>query len=77
VLMQPWSNCKAKHAKAAEADAMRYDPRGAAEKAMRVKGRDRVPQKFAHMGRAGPGRYCPPRHTMPCNSRNEGSKCVG
>ena len=25
----------------------------------------------------GPAGYCSPRHTVPCNSRNEGSKCVG
>ena len=24
---------------------------------------------------AGPGRYCSPRHSMPCNSGNDGSKC--
>ena len=26
---------------------------------------------------AGPGRYCSPRHRMPLNSINEGSKLVG
>ena len=25
----------------------------------------------------GPGRYCPPRHRMPFNSRSEGLKCFG
>ena len=25
----------------------------------------------------GPGRYCSPRHRLPFNSINEGSRCVG
>ena len=25
----------------------------------------------------GPGRYCSPRHRLPFNSMNEGSRCVG
>ena len=26
--------------------------------------------------KAGPGGYCLPRHRMPFNSRNEGSRCI-
>ena len=35
--------------------------------------RPRAGTQFGTM--AGPGRYCKPRHEMPCNSRNGGSEC--
>lgn len=52
-LMQPWSStCKMKHAKEKTSDTVHYNPRSVEEKAMRVKGTDRVPPRFAHAGRA-------------------------
>ena len=28
-------------------------------------------------GVVGPGEFCSPRHRVPCDSRDEGSNCVG
>jgi len=56
-------------------------PRGPADIARHVIGRQltqetRDQKAMDDVAGIGPGRYCSPRHRMPFNSRNVGSKCV-
>ena len=52
------------------------DPAKAAAELLKI-ANDKKRSTMVQVGPAGTTTCCPPRHRMPFNSRNEGSKCVG
>ena len=58
--------------------AREYDAMNAEAAAVHQKFRAEMKRRVANFAAdVGPAGYCPPRHRVPFNSRDEGSECVG